>query len=299
MSAWLRYFSFFRRDPRVDAAEEVRFHLEMRMHDLMARGMTPDDARRAAEAEFGDRDRVVDEVARIDTRIDQRAERAQWWRDLARDARVGMRSLRRGLAFSVTAVATAGLGIGATAAIASAGYAILVRPLPFPHADRLVSIYSENPERGWTRVNISWPDYLSWRDGNRAFSGLGIWAWGSFTLADRDSGAQRVNGARVSSNLFKVLGVQPGLGRHFAADEDGAQHARVVLLSNGLWRGRFGADSGIVGKTIRLDGRDYTVVGVMPPGSTSPTAGSCGSHSRPTRPRNHAATASTPAPSAA
>src|SRR5688500_2470690 len=273
MSSWLRYFSFFRRNPRADAAEEVRFHLEMRIRDLVALGMVPDEARRVAEAEFGSVDGVVEEVARIDTRIDQRAERAQWWRDLARDARVGTRSLRRSLAFSLTAVATAGLGIGATAAIVSAGYAILVRPLPFPQADRLVSVYSENPERGWTRVNISWPDYLSWRDGNRAFLGLGIWAWGSFTLADQDSAAQRVNGARVSSNLFEVLGVQPGLGRPFAADEDGVQRARVVLLSDGLWRGRFGADSGIIGKTILLDGRDYTVVGVVTPGFNFPDRG--------------------------
>jgi predicted permease len=273
MSAWLRYFGFVRRDPRADAAEEVRFHLEMRIRDLMARGMTPDDARRTAEAEFGSAEGIIEEVARIDTRIHERAERVEWWRDLARDTRVGMRSLRRSLAFSVTAVITAGLGIGATAAIVSAGYAILVRPLPFPQADRLVSIYSENPERGWTRVNISYPDYLSWREGNRAFDGIGIWGWGSFTLADEGAEAERVNGATVSSNLFPVLGVQPQLGRHFAADEDGVHRARVVLLSDGIWRRRFGADSGIVGKTIRLDGRDYTVGGVMPNGFNFPDRG--------------------------
>ena len=273
MSAWLRYFSFFRRNTRADAAEEVRFHLEMRIRDLVARGLTPDEARRAAEAEFGNSDRVVDEVARIDTRIDQRTERAGWWRDLTRDASVGMRSLRRSLAFSVTAVVTAGLGIGATAAIVSAGYAILVRPLPFPQADRLVSIYSENPERGWSRVNISYPDYRSWREGNRAFEDIGIWGWRSFTLADQDSAAQRVNGAEISSHLFQVLGVQPQLGRHFASDEDGVNRARVLLLSNGLWQRRFGADSGIVGKTILIDGRDYIVVGVMPPGFNFPDRG--------------------------
>src|SRR5688572_10273507 len=273
MSAWLRYFSFFRRNPRADAAEEVRFHLEMRIHDLIARGMTLDDARRTAEAEFGNRDRVVDEVVRIDTRIDQRTERAGWWRDLARDARVGMRSLRRSMAFSVTAVVTAGPGIGATAANVSAGYAILVRPPPFPEADRLVSIYSENPERGWTRVNISYPDYLSWREGNRAFDDIGIWGWRSFTLADQDSAAQRVNGAEISSSLFQILGVQPELGRHFASDEDGVNRARVLLLSNGLWQRRFGADSGIVGKTILIDGRDFIVVGVMPPGFNFPDRG--------------------------
>jgi predicted permease len=273
MSAWLRYFSFFRRDPRADAADEVRFHIEMRIRDHIARGMTPDNARRAAEAEFGSAEGVVEEVARIDTRIDERAARSEWWGDLVRDVRVGMRSLRRSLAFSVTAVVTAALGIGVTAAIVSAGYAILVRPLPFPEADRLVAIYSENPGRGWTRVNISWPDYLSWREGNSAFLDMGMWAWGSFSLADQDSAAQRVNGARVTANLFRVLGVQPALGRHFAADEDGVNRARVALLSNGIWRSRFGADSGIVGRTILLDGRDFTIVGVMPAGFNFPDRG--------------------------
>lgn len=273
MSAWLRYFSFFRRDPRADAADEVRFHIEMRARDHIARGMTADEARRAAEAEFGNSDQVVDEVARIDARIDDRAARAEWWRDIGRDVRVGMRSLRRSVVFTTTSVLTAGLGIGATAAIVSAGYAILVRPLPFPDADRLAAIYSENPGRGWTRVNISWPDYLSWREGNRAFEDIGMWAWGSFSLAGQDSAAQRVNGARVTANLFRVLGVPPALGRHFADDEDGRQRAQVALVSDGVWRNRFGADSGIIGRTIHVDGRPYTVVGVMPGGFNFPDRG--------------------------
>jgi putative ABC transport system permease protein len=275
MSAWLRYLDFFRRDPRADAGDEVRFHIEMRTRDYLARGMTPDDARHAAEADFGpgSPDRVVEEVASIDTRIEKRRERAEWWDALVRDVRVGIRSLRRSPAFTLTAVLTAGLGIGVTAAIVSAGYAILVRPLPFPKPDRLVAIFSENPGRGWTQVNISYPDYQSWREGTRAFDDIGIWTWGSFTLADRDSAAQRINGARVSASLFRVLGVQPAIGRHFAPDEEGAQRARVVLLSDGLWRSRFGADSSIVGKTVRLDGNAYSVVGVMPPGFNFPDRG--------------------------
>jgi putative ABC transport system permease protein len=274
MSAWLRYLDFFRRDPRADAGDEVRFHIEMRTRDYLARGMTPEEARRAAEADFGpgSPDRVVEEVASIDTRIEKRRERAEWWDALVRDVRVGMRSLRRSPAFTLTAVLTAGLGIGVTAAIVSAGYAILVRPLPFSQ-HRLVAIYSENPGRAWTRVNISWGDYLSWREGNRAFDDIGIWTWGSFTLADQDSAAQRINGARVSASLFRVLGVQPAIGRHFASDEDGVQRARVVLLGDGLWRSRFGADSGIVGRNVLLDGRAYSVVGVMPPGFNFPDRG--------------------------
>ena len=139
-------------------------------------------------------------------------------------------------------MATAGVGICATAAVVSAGYAILVRPLPFPQADRLVAIYSENPERGWTRVNISWPDYLSWRDGNRAFVGLGMWAWGSFTLADQDAAAQRVNGARVSSNLFTVLGVGTQIGEGFPKDGPFFSRTRIAVISDRLWRSRYGAD---------------------------------------------------------
>ena len=273
MSAWDRYLAFFRRDPRADAGDEVRFHIEMRTRDYLARGMTADEARRAAEADFGSPNRVVDEVVRIDTRIEDRRARAEWWDALARDVRVGMRSLLRSPAFTITAVLTAALGIGVTAAIVSAGYAILVRPLPFAQPDRLVSIYSENPGRSWTRVNISWADYQSWREGNRAFEDIGIWGWGSFTLADQDSAAQRINGARVSASLFRILGVQPSIGRHIAPEEDGVQRARVVLLGDRLWRSRFGADSGVLGRTVLLDGRAYSVVGVMPPGFNFPDRG--------------------------
>lgn len=273
MSAWDRYINFLRRDPRADAVEEVRFHIEMRIRDHIARGMSPDEARLAAEAEFGSPERIVDEVTIIDRRIGQRVERAEWWRDLIWDARVGLRSLRKSLAFSTTAILTTGLGIGVTTAIVSASYAILVRPLPFPDADRLVAIYSENPGRAWNRVNISWPDYLSWREENRAFDGIGLWTWTTFTVADHDSTAERVSGARVSANLFQVLGVSPRLGRHFAPDEDGRSQARVVLISDGIWRNRFGADSALVGSTILVEGVPHSVVGIMPPGFNFPDRG--------------------------
>jgi putative ABC transport system permease protein len=273
MSAWHRYLNFFRRDPRTGATEEVRFHIEMRTRDYLARGMAPDEARRAAESDFGSAGTIVDEVARIDQRIDGRSARAEWWGELMRDLRVGLRSLGRSLAFTVTAVLTAGLGIGVTAAIVSAGYAILVRPLPFAQPERLVAIYSENPERAWRQVNISWPDYQSWREGNRTFDGIAIWGWASFTLAGEDIEARRVNGARVAASLFPLLGVQPVIGRHFAVEEDIAQGPRVVMLGHGLWQSRFGGDSAVVGKNVLLDGRNHTVVGVMPAGFNFPDRG--------------------------
>src|SRR6185503_21170402 len=112
MSAWLRYFAFWQRDPRRDASDEIHFHLDMRMRDLEARGMSADEARRTAERESGDAERVQEQVARIDERMMRRGGRSEWWNELARDLRIGFRSLRASPAFSITAVATAALGIG-------------------------------------------------------------------------------------------------------------------------------------------------------------------------------------------
>jgi putative ABC transport system permease protein len=168
MSNWLRYFAFWRRDPRADARDEIRFHLDMRVRDLVARGVSPEEARVTAEREFGDAAAVERQVERIDRRMIAREQRSEWWSDLARDVRVSLRSLRSSPAFTVTAVLCAALGIGVTAAVLSAAHNILVRPLPYHDADRLVAVLGENTVRGYKGVNISGLDYVSWRDENRA-----------------------------------------------------------------------------------------------------------------------------------
>jgi putative ABC transport system permease protein len=273
MTTWLRYFSFWRRDPRTDARDEIRFHLDMRVRELTGRGMTAHEARRVAEREFGDAQHVQRQVERIDERMRRREQRAEWFGDFARDVRVGLRSLRNAPAFTVTAVLCAGLGIGVTAAIVSAANAILVRPLPYADADRLVAVYGENTERGYKRSNISWYDYAAWRDENRAFTAIGIWTWDSHTLSDGANDAERIEGARVSANLFQTLGVLPALGRLFVPGEDGERAQRVVLLGDALWRRRFGADPSIIGKPITVDGAAWTVVGVMKPRFNFPDRG--------------------------
>jgi putative ABC transport system permease protein len=275
MSNWLRYFAFWRRDPRRDALDEVRFHLDMRVKDLTDRGLSPEQARREAEREFGDRADVVREVERIDTRMMHRASRAEWWEDVVQDVRVGLRSLRNNPAFSATTVLCAALGIGVTAAIVSAAHAILVRPLPYPDADRLVSIYSENTVRGYRGTNISWHDYVAWRDQNRTYAAIGIWTWMSSTLSDRENDAERVDGAAIGANLFQLLGVQPAMGRLFLPGEDapGSGPSQVVLMSDNVWRRRFAADSAIVGTSITVNGRAVMVVGVMKPGFNFPERG--------------------------
>ncbi|HEY8175966.1 MAG TPA: ABC transporter permease, partial [Gemmatimonadaceae bacterium] len=274
MTNWLRYFGFFRRDPRLDASDEIRFHMDMRVQDLRKLGLSAEEARKRAEQEFGSVDRVRQQVVSIDERMMRRAKRATWWSELARDVRVGLRSLRHSPAFTVTAVLTAALGIGVTGAIVSAAYSILVRPLPYADADRLVAIYSENTVRGYKGVNISWPDFVAWRDQNRAFVGIGMWTWDTHTLSDTENEAERVPGAEVTPDLFQLLGVRPALGRLFMPGEDVAGANRVVLLSDGLWRRRYSADSMIVGKTITVDGLAYTVVGVMKPMFNFPEFGS-------------------------
>ena len=273
MNPWLRYFAFWRRNPRLDVDDEIRFHIDMRVRDLVARGVTPDAARREAEREFGDVTDVRGQVERIDSRIIRREGRAEWWSDLRRDVSVGARSLRHSPGFALTAIACAGLGIGVTAAIVSAAHAILVRPLPYRDAHELVAVYSEHAVRGYQRANVSWPDYLEWREQNRTLAALGIWTWASKTLSADDAEAERVNGAEVAANLFHLLGVQPARGRLFVDGEDGANAAPVVLLGDDLWKRRFAADTAIVGSTITIDGRAFTVVGIMPAGFSFPDRG--------------------------
>lgn len=273
MSAWLRYFAFWRRDPRHDARDEIGFHMDMRIRDLMDAGLTREEAGRRARSEFGDAMAVQQQIEHIDTRMIRRAARAEWWSDLRRDLRFGARSLRKSPAFAITAVLCAALGIGTTAAIVSTSHSILIRPLPYPDADQLVSLYGENTVRGYRGSNISYPDFEAWRDGNQTFEGIGIWTWNSLTLSDAGTEAERVNGFQISANLFRLLRVNPARGRHFLPGEDGRSPARVVLLSDVLWRRRYGADTSIIGKSITGDGSSYTVVGIMPPGFQFPDRG--------------------------
>ena len=270
---WMRYFEFFRRDPRRDFDDEMRSHIEMRVADLVARGVPEAEALARATAEFGDAHTARASTLRIDQRVERSHGRSQWRGDIGRDARVALRSMRSSPGFAVTAILSAALGIGVTAAIVSASWSILVRPLPYRDADRLVAIYAENPERGYHGSNISWPDFIAWRDRNRTFSSIGIWTWNTQTLAGDGAEAERVYGAEVSPELFPLLGVRPVIGRSFAQEEEVAGRNFVVLLGYDFWQRRFAGDSTIVGKPILLDGRQWTVVGIMPPGFNFPDRG--------------------------
>jgi putative ABC transport system permease protein len=244
--------------------EEVRFHLDMEAEKNEREGMTPHEARRAAVARFGGVDTHKESV--------RDARGFRWIDDLISDTRYAWRSLRRAPGFTGIAVVTLSLGVGVTTAVFTVFNAVLLRPLPYPDADRLAVVYAQNREMQATGVNISYPDYLDWQRSVRAFAGLAVFNWGANTLSGKE-GAERVSGAEISANLLPVLGVEPLVGRNFTRDEQQLGRDRVILLGYGLWKRRFAADSSIVGRTITVDGLPHTVVGVMPPAFQFPFAG--------------------------
>ena len=184
------------------------------------------------------------------------------WQDL----RFGLRMLVKNPIFTLVAVVTLALGIGANTAIFSVVDAVLLRPLPYPEANRLVFLWSTMNSQGVPISGSAVPDYHAWRDQTTAFEGLAGFYNGNFNLSSTGNAPELVQGAYITPNLFQVLKVSPSLGRLFAGEEEQYGRHRVVLLSDGLWQRRFGANRDIVGQNIKLAGESYTVAGVMPPG---------------------------------
>jgi putative ABC transport system permease protein len=192
---------------------------------------------------------------------EQRMRLAQYLSELRQDAAFSVRQMIANKGFALVAVATLALGIGATTAIFSALNAVVLRPLPIPEPDRVVSVYSSWRDQG--RGNVSAGNFVDLAAEQRAFSSVAAVTPATMTLA-RDEGAERVVGVRASAGFFDVYGVTPVLGRAFTAAEDEPGRDQVVVLSHGFWTRVFGADPGALGKLITLDARPYTVIGVMP-----------------------------------
>jgi len=182
---------------------------------------------------------------------------------IPQDVRYALRRFRKDPGLTLLAVLILALGIGANTAIFSAVYAVLLRPLPFKDAGRLVFIRKQNPPRGWTRNPISPPEILAWRDQSGAFEDMAAITDRSCVLTGTEE-TEADPCEVISSNLFSVLGVSPFRGRAFTKDEDKAEGSRVALLSYGLWRRRFGGDESVIGHAIDINGSSYTIAGVMP-----------------------------------
>lgn len=252
---WLsRLFRKDDQDTQLDS--ELRFHVEQQIAANRAAGMPPDEARRRALSQFGGLESRKEET--------REARGTHFVETLLQDIRYALRMLRKSPGFTTVAVLTLALGIGANTTIFSFVSAVMLRKPPFPNPDRVVALCSKNPTPVWAanRSPVSVPDFLDWRAQSSSFSGVVAVDTADFTLSGGTE-PERVTGARVSPDYFSVLGITPVLGRAFAPGEDRASSPRVVMLSEGLWRRRFAADPQIIGRSIRVDGESYTIVGII------------------------------------
>ena len=190
-------------------------------------------------------------------------------RDLLQDTRYGARMLRKSPGLTSVAVLSLALGMGAISTIFSFVNGIMLRPLPYPEPERLVLVDETAFKRGSPSMNVSFPNFVDWREQNHSFEDIACYTTGGFIIAG-GAEPELLKGGFVSQGLFEILGVAPILGRTFTADEDQPDHDQVVILSYGLWQRRFGADPNILGQTLQLNNRSRTVIGVMPKGFQFP-----------------------------
>jgi putative ABC transport system permease protein len=246
-------------DQEVD--EELAFHLEMRTRELIERGLDPATAREQALRRLGDIGRLKRTCVNIGRKRDREMRLTQWIDELRDDARFAVRQLLRAPGFALVATVTLALGIGATTAIFSVVHAVVLRPLPFPEPDRVVSVGEEFEGQP---ANASVGNFHDWRTHARSFTVLAAEQPFNFNLSEGDT-PERVVGSRVTHTYFDALGIRPLHGRTFTREEDSPGNDRVVVLSHRLWTRRFGADARILGRDVQLNGVAHTVIGVMPP----------------------------------
>jgi len=248
-------FNRERRDREL--ADELENQLQMHMEDNLRSGMTREEAYRQAVIKLGG--------------VEQAKE---YYRDrrglpvletLMQDVRYGIRMLRRDPGFAAVAVLTLALGIGANAAIFTVINALMLRPLPYAHPERLAMLWPQQP-----MVSVSKAEFAEYRKQSRSFAAIAVFTGWSFTITGKGE-PDEVPGARATASLFSTLGVSPFLGRTFLPEEDQVGRSRVAVLSYGLWQRRFGLNPSIIGQAVTIDGISNTVVGVMPPGFAFPT----------------------------
>ena len=262
---WSRLANLWRRD-RLDSELEVELahHFDALVGRYESSGLTPEDARRAARRDMGSLTQVREAYR------DQHGLPAL--ETLLQDVRYACRTLRRSPGFAVVAILTLALGIGANTAIFSVAYPLLLRPLPYVDAREIVALSTYMPatRARFPSLPVRAIDFEAFRRSSRVFAAMSAITPADFNLTGVDE-PERLYGARVSSNLFTLLGVQPLAGRSFLPEEDVEGRDRVVIISHELWTRRFGSDRSVLNRPLSLNGQTYVVVGIMPPGFLFPT----------------------------
>ena len=248
-----RLWGALRRNPADhDLEGELRFHLEQAEEELRGKGHSPAEAARLARVRLGGFSQTMEALR------DQRG--WPWLDDLLTDVRIGVRGLARRPGFTLVAVLTLTLGIGATTAVFTVVDNFLFRPPPFEHVERLMGIRDVNPAQGWTvedNVPTSPGNFLDWRAQSRSFDHMTAWRNWFYSVAGpvgSDTVPEQIRGVRISPSFFAMLGVQAAVGRTFLPEEEAPGRDRVVILTDGLWQRRYGGDPGIIGETLLVDG---------------------------------------------
>ena len=266
---WRRYARMFGPDPAADVKDELSFHLQAKVDDLVRLGWQSQAARQEAERQFGD----LRAVQKIGTRIGEEMERRKrlsvkdYWSDSCQDVRYTFRTLARDPSFAAISILILALAIGANVAVFSVVNTLLLRPLPFPDSHELVWIAPPPTSCGLSCATYSADAYEEFRDQSRTYQN--VTGYEAFTTPDnlRLTGRgepQPATSIEVIGNFFQVLGVRPAMGRLFSAEETRPGAHPVALLANAYWRSQFNSDPAIVGKAIELSGTPITVVGVLP-----------------------------------
>jgi predicted permease len=248
-----------------DLDAEFRAHLEMLTEENLRKGMAPLEARYAARREFGGIEQARE--------VHRQLRSLPVLENLSRDFRLGIRMLAKTPGFTTVAVITLALGIGANTAVFSLVNAVLIRKLPYRDPQQLLLLTETLPQLGGhEEVGVAAAEYLDYRDQNQSFSQVAAYENAGFNLTG-DATPLRVQAARVSASAFSLLGVDAQLGRTFTAEEDRDGAPGVAVISDSLWRNHYSASRNVLGKTVRLDEKPFTVVGVMPPGFQFPFDG--------------------------
>ena len=249
-----RIASLFRRG-KLDAEldEEVRAHIDLAIEENLRGGMSSQQARTAALRSFG---------GMTQTKEAYRTRRGlPWIETLVQDLHFGARTLGKSPGFTAIAVLTLALGIGGNTAVFSIVNGVLLNPLPFPHSEQLVTLDESKPN--FPQGSISYPNFLDWQRDNRSFSSMAIARSYSFNMTGRGN-AEQVNGEYISPEMLSLLDVHPLLGRNFTRDDNQSGAGPVALIGEGLWRRKFDATPAILGQPVTLDGKSYSIIGVIP-----------------------------------
>ncbi|HZS47616.1 MAG TPA: ABC transporter permease [Blastocatellia bacterium] len=245
-----------------DIDEELLFHIGMRTQQNIDRGMSPDDARREAERLFGGKAYIKDQTWQV--------RGGGLLEALLQDLNFAGRTLRKNPGFTIVAVFTLALGIGANTAIFSVVNAVLLRPLPYADSDRLAMLWTDNQKQNLHEIGTGYPIFEEWKKQSTTFEEMAICSRSNPVLLTTSDESEQVDGALVSSNLFPLLGIPPAIGRVVSAQEE-ERAERVVVLSDSLWRRRFAASADAIGKTLEINNQNYLIIGVMPARFQFPT----------------------------